>query len=247
MAPVNLFDVAVIGGTGIGSRLLALPGEDATIPTERGEVSARLLRREGARVAVLSRHAAGHRVPPHRVPYGAIALAMKAAGARAVFATAAVGSLRSDRLPGDLILLDDFLDFSGRQVTLFDREIGHTDFSAPFDPGARGALVVEARARGLAIHEVGTYLNLDGPRYETPAEVRLFGSWGCDVVGMTAGSEAIVMREAAVPYACLAVVTNLGTGLSSGPLSHAEVGDVMESRGEAIVALLLAAADRLVA
>ncbi|MER3496125.1 MAG: 5'-methylthioadenosine phosphorylase, partial [Armatimonadota bacterium] len=74
------------------------------------------------------------------------------------------------------------------------------------------------------MHESGTYLNLNGPRYETPAEVRLFGQWGADVVGMTAGSEAILMKEAGVPYACVAVVTNLGTGLSSTPLSHKEVG-----------------------
>ncbi|RYG71773.1 S-methyl-5'-thioadenosine phosphorylase, partial [bacterium] len=104
-----------------------------------------------------------------------------------------------------------------------------------------------ASERGLELKDGGVYLNLNGPRYETPREVRTFGTFGADVVGMTAGTEAVVMRETGVPYALVAVVTNLGTGLSATDLHHGEVEDVMKARGGDVVNLLLGACTRLVA
>lgn len=230
-------DFGIIGGTGIGSRLLALPGRAISVETREGFVRGHLVEHGGASIVALSRHAAGHRVPPHRVPYRAIALALKRLGVRGCYATAAVGSLREDWGPGTLALCDDFLDLSARNVTMFDETIGHTDFTRPFDPGLRVAVLRHAPPE---MHNGGVYLNLNGPRYETPQEVRTFRSFGADVVGMTAGSEAVVMREAGVPYALLSVVTNLGTGLSSSVLHHGEVEDVMKSRGGTVVDLLLA-------
>ena len=238
-----MIDVGIIGGTGIGSRLLSLPGEPLELSTEYGHVSAHVVTHEGIRIAVLSRHAAGHKVTPHRVNYRATAAAMRDLKVKGVFATAAVGSLRPDWGPGTLALCSDFLDLSARNVTMFDTVIGHTDFSEPFSSTLREAVL--ASGHELPIQRDAIYLNLNGPRYETPAEVRLFGSWGADVVGMTAGSEAVVMREAGVPYACLAVVTNLGTGLSPTALHHGEVEDVMGASGGAVVDLLLRAATRL--
>ena len=165
-------DFGIIGGTGIGSRLLALPGRAASVETAEGFVRAHLVEHQGASIAVLSRHAAGHKVPPHAVPYRATALALKRLGARGCFATAAVGSLRPDWGPGTIALCDDFLDLSSRNVTMFDATIGHTDFTRPFDPALRAAVL--AGAEGLGIQDGGVYLNLNGPRYETPREVRTF-------------------------------------------------------------------------
>ncbi len=241
-------DFGIIGGTGIGSRLLALPGRAISVETREGFVRGHLLEpgeaTGGATIVALSRHAAGHRVPPHRVPYRATALALRRLGARGCYATAAVGSLRPDWGPGTLALCDDFLDLSGRNVTMFDETIGHTDFTRPFDPGLRAATL---RSAPPGTKDGGVYLNLNGPRYETPREVRTFRELGADVVGMTAGTEAVVMREAGVPYALLAVVTNLGTGLSSSDLHHGEVEDVMKARGGLVVDLLLSACASLVA
>lgn len=185
-----------------------------------------------------SRHSAGHKVPPHRVNFAAVALAMKALGARAVFSTAAVGSLRGDWPRGTFAVPNDFLDVTGRNATLFDDRVVHTDFSEPFAESARHRLLEGAAAAGVPVHPSGVYVCGNGPRYETGFEIDLYQRAGGDVVGMTAATEAIVMREARVPYACLCVVTNLAAGMESEPLDHQDVVREMEQAGEQAVKVL---------
>ena len=235
--------VGVIGGTGIGSRLAARGGQALAVPTPAGIFRARLLDCDTHDVAVIQRHAAGHKVPPHRVNYKAFALGLKQLGAKACLASAAVGSLREDWDTGTFAVCSDFLDLTGRRLTLFDRVVVHRDFSAPFP--ARHALLAAAADIGEPVRDGGVYVCGDGPRYETPQEIRTLRNLGGDVVGMTASSEAILFREAFVPYACLAVVTNLACGLATGELDHLEVVDAMEARGEVAVAILMRAAERL--
>jgi 5'-methylthioadenosine phosphorylase len=134
--------------------------------------------------------------------------------------------------PGEVVILDDFVDMTKAGVVTFLDKVGdvrHTDFSAAYDTTLRGRLLVATGSCPLpegdaVIHPAGTYLCLSGPRYETPAEVKLFAAWGCDVVGMTGAPEAILCREAGLPYASIAVITNWACGLvDAGPLSHEEV------------------------
>lgn len=235
-------DVGIIGGTGIGDRLLAKGGTPLHIPTEYGTVRTRLIEHEGIRIAVASRHSAGHKVPPHRVNYHGMAHAMKQLGVAACFSTAAVGSLRLEWGPGTFVLCSDFLDFSDRQTTLFDRQVVHRDFTHPFGPASRNAISEAASRRGVAVEPTGVYLGLNGPRYETPYEIQLYQKLGADLVGMTAASEAILMREIQVDYACLAIVTNHAAGISPTELSHQEVVDEMNRSGETAVSILLDAA-----
>lgn len=226
---------AMIGGTGVGSRLALLPGVPLHVPTEFGVVRGRLC----GDVFVLQRHSVGHKTPPHRVNYEGFALACKALGVEACFSTAAVGSMRSEWPAGTLVVPHDFVDLTFRQTTLFDRTVIHTDFSCPFP--ARNRLLSSAATLGLSVEVNGIYVCGNGPRYETPHEIDLYSKVG-DLVGMTAASEAIAMREAGVPYACLCVVTNLACGLSENPLSHEEVVTEMERSGEKAVSILLGAA-----
>ena len=232
-------DVALIGGTGIGERLAALGGSPVHIPTQDGLVRGRLLAHEGVRLLLLSRHSAGHKVPPHRVPYTAMARAARRLGAKACLATAAVGSLNPEWGPGTLVSARDFLDLTYRNVTLHERTVVHTDFSEPFP--ARGALLQEG------VVDDGVYLGLNGPRYETPQEIVTFRRLGADLVGMTASTEAIAFREAGIPYGLLAIVTNLAAGISESPLDHEEVVVEMKRSGERAVEILLEAAGRLAA
>ena len=231
-------DVGLVGGTGIGERLEALGGQALLVPTPFGALRGRLVEHSGLSLLVVRRHSFGHRVPPHAVAYEAAAEGLRRLGVRACFASAAVGSLREDWGVGTLATCTDFLDVSGRGTTLFRSSVRHTDFSSPF-PASQ--LLVEDGVLGSCV-----YANVNGPRYETPGEVSLLRGLGADVVGMTAASEAIAMREAGVAYGCLAVVTNLGTGLSSSSLSHGEVGEAMESCGERAVQIMLRAAHRAV-
>ena len=238
--------IAIIGGTGFGEALVA--GTPETVETPYGTASlTRADLGDGRELLFLARHGVGHRLPPHRINHKANIAALRGLGAEAVFATAAAGSLRPEIAPGDVVVLDDFLDLTrGEVMTFFDEpgDVRHTDFVHPYDPALRAALLVAVQA-DLAphIHPRGTYLCVSGPRYETPAEVRLFASWGADVVGMTGAPEAILCREAGLPYAGVALATNYGTGLlTDTPLSHTEVEAQMASRRDALAAWLLRAA-----
>jgi 5'-methylthioadenosine phosphorylase len=229
-------DAAIIGGTGIGSRLLDIPGKVVHVPTQYGFLRGRLLDIEGKSVLAMSRHSAGHKVPPHKVDYKAMAAAVKSLGARACFSTAAVGSLRPEWGCGTLVACSDFIDLTGRFPTLYDRAVVHTDFSEPFS--ARGHLLGAGEKVGVDIKDGGVYVCGNGPRYETPEEIGLYRQFGGDIVGMTAASEAILMREAGVPYGCLAIVTNLACGITDMPLNHEEVVDEMNRSGEVALRIL---------
>jgi len=230
------FDLALIGGTGIGWRLAKLADRSIRIPTPEGQVRGYSATIGGKSVLIVERHSAGHKTPPHLVNYKAIALGMKLTGVRACFATAAVGSLRPDWLPGTRVVCSGFIDFSYRNLTLFDRIVEHTDFSQPMGKRSRETLL---RADPQA--QSGVYLCANGPRYETPDEIRFYRTAGADLVGMTAASEAILAREAGVDYACLAIVTNLASGISDSPLAHQEVSDQMAQSGEKVVEILMEA------
>ncbi len=231
-------DAAIIGGTGIGDRLLALGGRALHVPTREGTVRGRVVCIEGRNVFLASRHSAGHKVPPHRVNYRAVAAAMQTLGVRACFSSAAVGSLRADWPRGTFAVPHDFLDVTARNVTLFEDRVVHTDFGEPFAPLARQALLRGAGQSGAKARDGGVYVCGNGPRYETPFEIDLYRKAGADVVGMTAATEAIVMREAGVPYACLCIVTNLAAGMEAEALDHEDVVREMNRAGGQAVDVL---------
>lgn len=234
-------EVAIIGGTGIGDRLSALGGTSIVVPTEFGPLRGTMIEHHGVAILLVKRHSAGHKTPPHAVNYRGIATGLRTLGVNACFSSAAVGSLRRAWGPGTLVNCHDFVDLTSRNLTLFDRRVVHTDFTTPFDPICRDALTLASGKSEIPIEPRGIYICGNGPRYETPHEIDLFKAIG-DLVGMTAGTEAIAMREAGVPYGCLAVVTNLAAGLSDTPLNHEEVVDEMNRSGERAVKLLLEAA-----
>lgn len=240
--------IAVIGGSGFASGF----GEPAweRIDTPYGEaVVSRTKLESGRELLFLPRHGPGHRVPPHLINHRANIEALRGQDVRAVIATAAVGALRREYAPGDCLVLDDFIDLTRGPVTTFYDRIGdvrHTDFSVPFDPGVRQALIETFQSENSALHTRGTYLCLSGPRYETPAEVRLFASWGADVVGMTVAPEAVLAREADLAYAAIAISTNYGCGLvDTLPLSHSEVEHRMALARDIVLQWIVRAADAI--
>jgi len=236
--------IALIGGTGVGQFPLDDSPVSVTLKTPYGTAVAEMGRLRGKEVVFLARHGAGHRVPPHRINYRANIAALYQMGVRAVLATTAVGSLRADLKTGDLVLLDDLIDFTRYRTgkTFFDGEgdapVVHTDFTIPYSPALRAATLSAAQALNLPIHPTGTYLCNDGPRFETPAEVRLFAQWGADVVGMTGVPEATLAREAGLHYAGVSLVANLAAGLSPESVMHTEVEVAMAAAGPRLHALL---------
>ena len=232
--------IALIGGTGVGDKFAAMPGRIVHVPTNYGMIRAKIAPHEGCELVLLQRHSSGHKVPPHRVNYQGMTQALKALNVKGCIATAAVGSLREDWEPGTFVVCSDFLDYTYRRLTMWDREVKHIDFSNPFDPALRSALLETAKSLNEPIQNGGVYIGGDGPRYESPHEIQVLARDG-DLVGMTASSETILMRELGIPYSLLAIVTNLGCGLGTGELNHEEVVDVMQERGKSIFAILLGA------
>lgn len=228
---------AIIGGTGVGSRLASLGGRAICIPTPAGAMRGHFVVIEGVETILLKRHSVGHKVPPHKVNYHAMALGLRALGVRCCLATAAVGSLRSEWTPGTFVVPHDILDLTARNATLYDRDVVHTDFTTPLP--ARGTLLRGALDADVQVVDGGVYVCGNGPRYETPHEIKVLSKIG-DLVGMTAATEAILMREAGIDYGLLAVVTNLACGLSETPLHHGEVASEMERIGETAVRSLIA-------
>lgn len=244
--------LAIIGGTGVDivTELKAQGPLPIDTPYGRAEVySARWGERP---VYFLPRHGAGHVLPPHRVPYRANIWALRHLGVERILATNACGSLRKQWLPGQLVVIDQFIDFTkNRPATFFDGDGGkviHTDVTEPYCPVLREALIAAAGAEGVPIAASGCYVCTEGPRYETAAEIRFFQGIGGDLVGMTGVPEVTLAREVGICYAALGLVTNLAAGLGesrSEPISHQEVTRLMQEQGVVVWRLLRRAIELL--
>jgi len=181
----------------------------------------------GRDLVVVRRHGPQLNVPPHLINYRANLWALREAGVKGLLATAAVGSLRKEIKPGTLALARDFIDFSKRRdMTIYDRpgdRLKHVDISTPYCPLISSAIEQAAVELGIELGHGVVYVCVDGPRYETPAESRMFAVWGGDVVGMTSAPEAVLAREMEMCYASLTIVTNYAAGISKHRLTHEEV------------------------
>ena len=240
--------IAIIGGTGFGQSLFG--GTAEVMETPCGPAQVTFAARHGAELAFVARHGAGHSVPPHRINHRANIHALKDWGADAVLATTAVGSLRLDIAPGNFVVPDDLLDMTkGEVVTFYDADVRHTDMSEPYNADVRRVLLStmpDKGTDGATVHASGTYVCLSGPRYETPAEIRLLAQWGGAVVGMTGAPEVVLCREAGLRYAAVSLATNYGCGLAGpGTLAHADVEQRMAAGRGQLAAWLLRAVDAL--
>ncbi len=238
-------DVALVGGTGIGNRLAALGGKAAVIPTPYGNLRGRIitLPHSTKTAFLVQRHSAGHKTPPHAVNYKAIAHGLSQMEVKGCISTAASGCLRPEWPIGTVTVCTDFIDATARNLTMFESDVEHRDFTTPFPLHER---VNHAASQiGLRIQSPCTYLCVNGPRYETPAEIKAYKTLGADLVGMTAATEAVALRESHIPYALVGIVTNAASGMGQAELAHEEVTDVMEVTGPKVVELLLKVAENI--
>lgn len=216
--------------------------EETTVTTPYGEARVSLGRFRGIEVGFLTRHGPHHSLPPHRVNYRANIRALRDLGFERVLATAAVGSLNPEMKPGEFVLVDQFVDFTRRRESTFfeggEAGVVHVDFTEPYCPELRASLARAARELEIAAHEGGVYVCTEGPRFETPAEIRAFRILGGDLVGMTNVPEVVLAREANLCYALVAAVTNFAAGISPTPLTHEEVLQVMAANTARLRALL---------
>ncbi len=208
--------VAIIGGTGVYSMMGGEYGEQIE-NTPYGPAKVLVGSGDDADIIFLPRHGPEHHIPPHMINFRANIAALQQLGVERVLAIFTVGSINPDMQPGDLVLLDQFLDFtSGRPLTFFDggdSGLVHAEVSHPYCENLRNNLTKLADEHGLAFHPKGTYVCANGPRFETPAEIRMYGKVGGDVVGMTGVPEVVLAREKELHYAAVAQSVNWAAGV----------------------------------
>lgn len=208
--------IGVIGGSGLYAMADLADIEERGVETPFGPPSDAVTigTLGGERVAFLPRHGRGHRFAPTDVPYRANIWAMRALGVQHLIAVSAVGSLREELAPLDLVVPDQLVDRTvARPRTFFDAESGivaHAGLAEPFCAATRAALLDAARDPGVGarVHDGGGYICIEGPQFSTKGESRLYRAWGLDIIGMTAFPEARLAREAGLCYAMLAMVTD---------------------------------------
>jgi len=248
-----LADVGVFGGSGFYSFLddavehavdtqFGAPASPVTIGTVAG-----------VRVAFLPRHGAHHELPPHKVDYRANVAAMQELGVRALLGPFAAGSLQPTIHPGDFVVVDQLVDRTwGRADTFFDSFADgpqHVSFADPYDEALRRVLIDTARSLGITVHDGGTVVVIQGPRFATRAESAWYRGQGWHVINMTQYPEAALAREAGIPYASVALITDYDTGLEGEPgvepVTQEQVFAFFEDNVHRVRELLFAAIPRL--
>jgi 5'-methylthioadenosine phosphorylase len=230
---VRRAEIGVLGGSGFYEFLDVVDVVELDTPYGPTSSPIAISDIEGRRVAFLPRHGPHHELPPHAVPYRANVWALRELGVGAVVGPFAAGSLQPHILPGDLVVVDQFVDrTSGRPDTFHDRFTDgpvHTPMADPYDDDLRAALVAAATELGYRVHDRGTVVVIQGPRFSTRAESAWFSSNGWDVVNMTQYPEAALAREAGLPYAGIALVTDHDAGVPGAePVTQEEVFRVFE-------------------
>lgn len=238
--------IAVIGGTGLGE---VLAEQFQNVVRERpdtpfGAPSAPIIIGTlGAnRIAFLNRHGEGHSFNPSQIPYAANIFALKTLGVTAVIASGAVGSLRQEIAPRDLVLVDQFIDKTWRRQNTFFDKLGavHTEFAAPCCERLREKLLVAGQTMDAKVHAAGTYICMEGPQFSSRAESLMHRQWGGDLIGMTALPEARLAREAQMCYVLAALVSDYDCWREPGPAQD------KQTLLEEIIGNLAAAADNAI-
>ena len=207
--------IGIIGGSGLDNPDIITNPRDEKAVTPFGEPSSLLKRGiiAGREVVLLARHGREHTIPPSQVNYRANIHALKDAGCTCIIATTAVGSLREEIKRGDLVIIDQFIDFTKqRKMTYFESFKPHNPMHAamadPYDSRLRKILTDECRILKYPFHEKGTVITIEGPRFSTRAESHMFRSWGADIINMSIATETVLANEANIPYAAVAMSTD---------------------------------------
>ncbi|MFN3871091.1 MAG: S-methyl-5'-thioadenosine phosphorylase [Aquificaceae bacterium] len=253
--------IGIIGGSGLYKLDIFNVLERIEIRTPFGEPSSPVVVAKvgDKEVFFISRHGEGHIYPPHKVPYRANLWAFRELGVNRVLAISAVGSINKKFHPGDFVLVDDLLDFTKKRENTFyegkysipvkgedkvakllkEGKVVHIDSTQLYCPQMRAVMMEVLEDLKLPYHLSGTYACTEGPRFETPAEIRMIEKLGGDVVGMTGYPEVVLARELTMCYTSLCIVANFAAGIAGYPLTSDEVINLMKQKEEEIGKVIL--------
>ena len=204
--------IGIIGGSGLYDMAEVTDRKEVTVTTPFGDPSGPYVigTLRGKRVAFLSRHGAGHRLSPSELNFRANIFGLKTLGVEYILSASAVGSLKQEYKPLDIVIPDQFIDRTrGRVSTFFGRGlVAHIAFAHPFCKILSDVAFKSGKAADATMHKGGTYVCMEGPQFSTLAESKLYRSWGADIIGMTNLQEAKLAREAEICYTTIALVTD---------------------------------------
>jgi len=236
--------VGIIGGSGLDNPGLLNNFQEINADTPYGKSSSSLItgKLDGVEVVILSRHSKGHTIMPSNIPFRANIYALKKQGCTHILATTAVGSLKEEIKPGDLVFLDQFIDHTKkRELTFFDKnKVVHLPAAEPFCFNLRKLLEEEAKNLRFDYHDKGTVITIEGPRFSTKAESKMFRQFGADVINMSTVPEVNLAMEAGICYASIAMSTDFDSWRSDHePVTFEEIIRVMNSNAEKVKKLIL--------
>ncbi|MCX6232240.1 MAG: S-methyl-5'-thioadenosine phosphorylase [Bacteroidetes bacterium] len=210
-----MIKLGIIGGSGLEKLNLFTDAKVVEATTKYGTPSSPIIcgKISGIEVFIISRHGTMHDIPPTQVNNRANITALKEIGCTHILATTACGSLKEEIKPGDMVVPDQFIDFTRhRTVTFFEsfeaENMAHTPMADPFDSKLREIISTVAGELNFKIHDKGTIITIEGPRFSTRAESKMFRMWGADLINMSTAPEAILANEAQIPYAAIALSTD---------------------------------------
>jgi 5'-methylthioadenosine phosphorylase len=241
-------EIGIIGGTGLYDPQLLKNVEEVNVETPYGEPSAAITVGEltGRRVAFLPRHGKKHTIRPTDVNSRANIFALKKLGVKRILAPSAVGSLKEDCEPGDVVFADQFIDRTTKREQSFytGNKVCHISVAEPMCPEIRTTLIAVAENMGIRAHATGTYVCIEGPRFSTKAESKLFRSWDADIIGMTLVPECVLAREAELCYASISTITDYDVW-KDHVVSADEVVATMKASVEKVKRIILEAVSHL--
>ncbi len=210
-----MIKIGIIGGSGLDNPdiLDDVDEKEAITPYGRSSSFLKTGKINGVDVVLIARHGREHTIPPTQVNFRANIHALKEEGCTHILATTAVGSLREEIDRGHLVILDQFIDFTRhRQITFHEEfepgKMKHTPMAEPFDKYLRELMIQTCKEQKIFCHEKGTVITIEGPRFSTKAESKMFRLWGADVINMSIAPECALANEAGLPYAAVAMSTD---------------------------------------
>jgi 5'-methylthioadenosine phosphorylase len=234
-------EIGIIGGTGLYDPKLLKDVEEIELNTPYGAPSDSFTIGEfaGKRVAFLPRHGRKHTIRPTNINVRANIFAFKKLGVQRILAPSTVGSLKEEYKPGDIVFTDQFIDRTTRREQSFYTEgkVCHISVAEPMCPEIRKTLIAVAKEAKISAHSTGTYVCIEGPRFSTKAESKLFRTWGADLVGMTLVPECVLAREAEICYASIATVTDYDCW-KDHPVSTEEIVTTVKANIEKVKKIL---------
>jgi len=247
-----MLKIGIIGGSGLDDPDILKNPKELEITTEYGNPSSPFLsgKINEVEILILARHGRNHKISPTQVNNRANIKAFQQAGVTHIIATTACGSLRHEIDRGHLVILDQFIDFTRfRKNTFadsFENGLVHPVMAHPFDENLRKKLYETAKKLDLQVHEKGCVVTIEGPRFSTIAESKMFKSWGADVINMSTAPEAILANEVAIPYAAIAMSTDYDCwNEDEAPVTWEEIMAVFDQNAHNVIKLIVNVIDEL--